>query len=173
VIFCAVAAATRGSALQSSFSRRRTQRCEWQQGKDARRNSRGAGIRVETSAPDVAFCSWCKCISTSQEIHTARGSFDSVRLAPHCAQDDRELELGRVDTFQKRIASGGPMPKYGFPIRGGSAHLVLVRSTQQGGLSTPFCWRLTPLKMTENQNCERSVRLAPHCAQDDRELKVF
>jgi hypothetical protein len=46
------------------------------------------------------------------------GSFDSVRLAPHCAQDDRELELGRVDTFQKRIASGGPMramPKYGFP----------------------------------------------------------
>jgi hypothetical protein len=30
---------------------------------------------------------------------------------------------------------------------------------QQGGLSTPFGWRLTPLKMTENQNCERSVRL--------------
>jgi hypothetical protein len=79
------------------------------------------------------------------------GSFDSVRLGAHSAQDDRELELGRVDTFQKRIASGEAMPKYGFPIRGGNAHLVLVRSTQQGGLSTPFGWRLTPLKMTENQ----------------------
>ena len=173
MIFCAVATATRGSALQSSFSLRRTQRCEWQQGKDARRNSRGAGMRVETSAPDVAFCSWCKCISTSQEIHTARGSFDCVRLAPHCAQDDKELELGRVDTFQKRVASGGPMPKYGFPLCGGNAYLVLPRSTQQWGLSTPFGWRLTALKMTENQNCERSVRLAPHCVQDERELNVF
>src|SRR5579864_9007720 len=65
------------------------------------------------------------------------------------------------------------MPKYGFPLRGGNAYLVLARSTQQGGLSTPFGWRLTALKMTENQNCERSVRLAPHCAQNDRELKFF
>jgi hypothetical protein len=39
-------------------------------------------------------------------------------------------------------------------VRGVSAYLVLRRSTQQGGLSTPFGWRLTPLKMTENQNCE-------------------
>jgi len=35
-------------------------------------------------------------------------------------------------------------------VRGGNAHLVLVRSTQQWGLSTPFGWRLTALKMTEN-----------------------
>ena len=80
------------------------------------------------------------------------GSFDSIRLAPHYAQDEREIELGRVDTFQKRIASGGPMravPRYGFPVRGGNAYLVLVRSTEQWGLSTPFGWRLTALKMTE------------------------
>ena len=174
MIFCAVAAATRGSALQSSFSWRRTQRCEWQQGKDARRNSRGAGMRVETSAPDVAFCSWCKCISTSQEIHTARGSFDSVRLAPHCAQDDRELELGRVDTFQKRIASGGPSHAYIWLTASWWKCISSSREIHTArGLSTPFGWRLTALKMTENQNCERSVRLAPHCAQNDRELKFF
>src|ERR1700731_1138215 len=104
------------------------ERCETQQ------QGRRDAIRVETSAPDVAFCSWCKCISTSQEIQTAMGSFDSVRLAPHCAQDDRELEPGRVDTFQKRIASGGPMRAmhiYGFPVRGGNAYLVFVRSTQR------------------------------------------
>src|ERR1700757_3734543 len=73
------------------------------------------------------------------------------RLTP--PQDDRELELGRVDSFQKRIAFGGPMqaiPKYRFPLRGGNACLLLRRSTQQGGLSTPFGWRLTALKMTEN-----------------------
>jgi len=64
------------------------------------------------------------------------------------------------------------MPKYGFPLRGGNAYLVLARSTQQGGLSTAFGWRLTALKMTENQNCERSVRLAPHFAQDDRGLEL-
>ena len=119
--------------------------------------------------------SWWKCISSSREIHRAMGSFDSVRLGAHSAQDDRELELGRVDTFQKRIVSGGPMramPMYGFPLRGGNAYLVLARSTQQGGLSTPFGWRLTALKMTENQNCERSVRLAPHCAPDDRGLEL-
>ena len=110
-------------------------------------------MRVETSAPDVAFCSWWKCTSSSREIYTAMGSFDSVRLAPYCAQDERELELGRVDTFQKRIASGGPMramPIYCFRVRGGNVYLVLVRSTQQWGLSTAFGWRLTALKMTEN-----------------------
>ena len=104
--------------------------------------------------------SWWKCISSSREIHTAMGSFDCVRLAPHCPQDDRELELGRVDTFQKRIVSGGPMramPMYGFPLRGGNAYLVLVRSTQQGGLSTPFGWRLTALKVTGNQKFLRAA----------------
>jgi len=35
-------------------------------------------------------------------------------------------------------------------VRGVSAYLLLRRSTQQGGLSTPFGWRLTALKMTEN-----------------------
>ena len=68
----------------------------------------------------------------------SNGVFRLRSAGASLAQDDRELELGRVDTFQKRIASGGPMPKYGFPLCGGNAYLVLPRSTQQWGLSTPF-----------------------------------
>ncbi|PYX45057.1 MAG: hypothetical protein DMG83_11145 [Acidobacteria bacterium] len=33
---------------------------------------------------------WWKWLSASQEIETAARSFDSVRLAPHFAQDDRQ-----------------------------------------------------------------------------------
>jgi hypothetical protein len=36
---------------------------------------------------------WSKWLSASQEIETAAGSFDSVRLAPHFAQDDRQVRF--------------------------------------------------------------------------------
>jgi hypothetical protein len=35
------------------------------------------------------------------------------------------------------------------PVRGGNAYLLLEKPKQQRGLSTPFGWRLTALKMTE------------------------
>jgi hypothetical protein len=42
-------------------------------------------------------------------------------------------------------------------VRGGNAYLLLLRSKQPWGLSTPFGWRLTSLKMTE-----LNIELAPH-----------
>jgi hypothetical protein len=53
----------------------------------------------------------------------------------------------------KRTASRGRCESsaiHGFPVRGGNAYLRFVRFEQQWGLSTPFGWRLTALKMTEN-----------------------
>ena len=47
-------------------------------------------------------------------------------------------------------------------VRGGNAYLLFVRSKPQWGLSTPFGWRLTALKMTENESL----------AQDYRQLKL-
>jgi len=37
-----------------------------------------------------------KWLSASQEIETAAGSFDSVRLAPHFAQDDRQVSSTKM-----------------------------------------------------------------------------
>jgi len=39
---------------------------------------------------------WWKWLSASQEIETAAGSFDSVRLAPHFAQDDRQVSSSKM-----------------------------------------------------------------------------
>src|ERR1700726_4959280 len=36
-----------------------------------------------------------------------------------------------------------------FATRGRNAYLLCIRSKAQWGLSTPFGWRLTPLKMTD------------------------
>jgi len=40
---------------------------------------------------------WWKWLSASQEIETAAGSFDSVRLAPHFAQDDTQMSFHQDD----------------------------------------------------------------------------
>src|SRR5438270_13876787 len=68
--------------------------------------------------------SWWKCISAFREIRTVMGSFDSVRLAPHCAQDDRQLKLGsrcqRNKAWLKMTELRGRTNRWQRPASGGA-----------------------------------------------------
>jgi len=70
-------------------------------GRTTRWESAASGGAMEVKGCTRLSGSWWKRISASREIRTVMGSFDSVRLAPHCAQDDRQLKLGsRLQTIK-------------------------------------------------------------------------
>jgi len=64
---------------------------------------------------------------------------------------ERALQpLGKTARVEKTFfAASGVAPIRIMATRGGNGYQLLRRSKQQRGLSTPFGWRLTSLKMTD------------------------
>jgi len=72
-----------------------------------------------------------------------RSRFERARLQP----------LGKTAGVEKTFsAASGVATIRIMATRGGNGYQLLRRSKQQRGLSTPFGWRLTSLKMTDKQD---------------------